>query len=372
MIRNTAEAVESNRLLEHLENYERSGLPSDARLLARDCQFLSVSSGVAQRELGDCFETHYRNANLRVAVTAELLNRMMPKREPEYAPVQDTIQGATVRGQSVTANEISVRMVPDPGLVRMELDVNGEVAAVTRSTSGPATFFTESESTYIARKSMVVDLRGIRMGPTVVSVDNTSRMRGVRTDFDRVPLFDRIARNVAVSQYDERRPAADAEVREKIAAKAKERVDHEATEQLASAAKRLHDELLGPMDSLLLDPTVISAKTTERRFEMRIRLAGPDQLGGHTAASAGPVRQPGQRADPRKPPEQHAGAVGAGRPDVRPCGPEPAAFRADAPLSAQAGRSRSGRREESPSRPTTRYTSAATTAIWKSPWRSPV
>ena len=133
MIRNTAEAVESNRLLEHLENYERSGLPSDARLLAHDCQFLSVSSGVAQRELGDCFETHYRNANLRVAVSAELLNRMMPKREPEYAPVQDTIQGATVRGQSVTANEISVRMVPDPGLVRMELDVNGEVAAVTRS-----------------------------------------------------------------------------------------------------------------------------------------------------------------------------------------------------------------------------------------------
>ncbi len=27
---------------------------------------------------------HYRNANIRIAVTAELLNRMMPKREPEY------------------------------------------------------------------------------------------------------------------------------------------------------------------------------------------------------------------------------------------------------------------------------------------------
>jgi hypothetical protein len=288
MLRHTAEAVESNRLLQHLENYERSGLPSDARLLARDCQFLSVNSGVAQRDLGDCFEKHYRNANLRLAVSAELLNRMMPKREPEYAPVEDTIQGATVRGQSVTANEVSVRMIPDPNRVLMELDVNGEVAAVTRSTSGPATFYTDSESSYSARKPLVVDLRGIRMWPTEVSVDNNSKVRGVRTDFDRVPLFDRIARNVAISQYDEHRPAADAEVRGKIAAKAKERVDHEATEQVTAAAKRLHDELLGPMDSLLLDPTMISAETTEKRFSMRIRLAGPDQLGGHTPRPQAP------------------------------------------------------------------------------------
>jgi hypothetical protein len=289
MLRNTAEPVESSRLLEHMENYEKSGLPSDAHLLARDCQYLSVNTGEAQRELGDRVEMYFRNANIRLAVTAELLNRMMPKREPEYAPVQDTIQGASVRGQSVTANEISVRMVPDPDHVRMELMVNGEVAAATRSTSGPATFYTESESSYVAHKPLEVNLRGIRMWPTEVAVDNNSKVRGVRTDFDTVPLINRIARNVALSEYGDRRPAADAEVREKIASKAKERVDREATEQVTAAAKRLHEELLGPMDSLLLDPMMISAKTTEKRFEMRIRLAGSDQLGGHTPRPAAPA-----------------------------------------------------------------------------------
>jgi hypothetical protein len=289
MVRNTAEPVDSNRLLQHLENFERTGLPSDARILARDCQFLSVSSGIAQRELSDCVETHWRNANIRFAITAELLNRMIPQREPEYAPVEDTIQGASVRGQSLTANEISVKMIPDPKHVHMELHVNGEVAAVTRSTSGPATFFTESDSTYSARKSMLVDLRGISMGPTEVLVDNSSRIRGVRTAFDPVPIFDRIARNVAVSQYDEHRPAADQEVRGKIANKAKERVDREATQQVSAAQKRLRDELLGPMDSLLLDPVVISAETTEKRFAMRIRLAGSDQLGGHTPRPQAPA-----------------------------------------------------------------------------------
>ena len=60
------------------------------------------------------------------------------------------------------------------------------------------------------------------------------------------------------------------------------------SEQITAAAKRLHDEVLGPMDSLLLDPTMIAAETTEKRFSMRIRLAGPDQLGGHTPRPQAP------------------------------------------------------------------------------------
>ncbi len=114
MLRHTAEAVESTRLLQHLENYETGGLPSDAQLLARDCQYLAVGSPAA-RELGVQIELHYRNANIRIAVSEALLNRLMPKREPEFAPVKDTIQGAAVRGQSLMASDITVRMIPDPG-----------------------------------------------------------------------------------------------------------------------------------------------------------------------------------------------------------------------------------------------------------------
>ena len=117
---------------------------------------------------------------------------------------EDTIQGVPVRGQSLTASEISVRMIPDPHHVRMALEVNGEVAAVTRSTSGPATFYSDSESSYFARKPLEITLRGIRMWPTEVSVDNNSQLRGVATDFDRMPMFGQIARNMARSQYDEK------------------------------------------------------------------------------------------------------------------------------------------------------------------------
>ena len=133
-------------------------------LLARDCQFLSVSSAAAQRELGDRIEMYYRNANIRIAVSAELLNRMIPKREPEFAPVKDNIQGADVRGESLMASEVTVRMLPDPHHVRLALEVNGEVASLTRSTSGPATFLAIANRRYIARKPIEISLRGIQRG----------------------------------------------------------------------------------------------------------------------------------------------------------------------------------------------------------------
>jgi hypothetical protein len=289
MLRHTAEPVAANRLLQSLESYEASGRSSDARLLARDCELLDVGSGTGQRELGERFEMLYRNANLRIAVTADLLNRMIPKREPEFAPVQDRIQGAQVRGQSLMASEVSVRLIPDPHHVRLALQVNGEMASETRSTSGPATFYSDSESSYLARKPVEITLRGISMGETEVAVNNNSQLRGVSTSFGSVPIFGRIAKSISEQQYDEKKADAEAEIRGKIAAKAKERVDREASAEIAAAAKRLDDEVIGPMDSLMLNPTMIAAETTDKRFSMRIRLAGPDQLGGHTPRPQAPA-----------------------------------------------------------------------------------
>jgi hypothetical protein len=66
-------------------------------------------------------------------------------------------------------------------------------------------------------------------------------------------------------------------------------VDRETTAQISAAASRLQEKVLGPMDSLMLDPTLIAAETTEQRFAMRIRLAGQDQLGSHTPRPQAPA-----------------------------------------------------------------------------------
>jgi len=288
VLRHASDPVDATRLLADLECYERTGLPSDAHLLADDCQYLDAGSSVVYRQLAGRVEQHYRNANLRLAISAELLNRLVPKRAAEYARVEDTVLGMPVRGQSLVASALAIRLLPDPAHVRLALEVSGEVSSSTSGTSGPATFVNDSEATYVARKPLEIDLQGITLWPTEVDVDHGSRLRQLRTDFDPVPLVGQFARGVARSQYQRRQPAANAEVQQKLVARVEERVDREATDRLTEFGHRLHENVLGPIEALLLDPTLVAAETTQQRAIMRVRLAGHDQLGSHTPRPQAP------------------------------------------------------------------------------------
>jgi hypothetical protein len=288
LLRHLAEPVDMDRFLGHVERYEASGRPSDARLVREDCQYLSVGNE-AQQELVREVDRHYRNANLRVAIAADLLNRLMPNRKPEYAEVNDSILGYPVQGDSVTSSSAKIRLLPDPQRVRLALEITGDVTSLTTSMAGPATFVHDGDSRYLARKPMEIDLSGIRLWPTEVEVDHQSQLRQMRTDFDKVPLFNMVVRSVALGKHEDSQSAADEEVKQKVSAKAQQRIDAETGAQLRAAAQRLREKVLEPMDRLAIEPTLVAAETTPQRFIMRLRLASRDQLGGHTPRPVAPA-----------------------------------------------------------------------------------
>ena len=76
---------------------------------------------------------------------------------------------------------------------------------------------------------------------------------------------------------------------QKLAARIRERVDAEAREKLSGVVERLNQRVFDPLNTLLLDPQLISAQTTATRFWMRLRLAGDNHLGSHTPR---PKRRP--------------------------------------------------------------------------------
>ncbi|OHB66017.1 MAG: hypothetical protein A2V70_13275 [Planctomycetes bacterium RBG_13_63_9] len=277
-----AETDDRTTLLARLEQYEETGLASDGRALAEAWQRIGPSATDDRSRPADPLEAYYRNANVRVEVSAELLNRLMPQQKPETAPVRDTVLGKPVFGQRLTSAAMRVRLLPDPNRVRMELEVTGEVDASTHSTSGPATFYSDSTSEYVARKPLRVDLTGIHSAPAKAEVDHSTHLRNVRTDFDGIPLFGAMVTNMARSKYQKKRPEADAEVRWKVATRALRQVDSEADARLGKASEKLQRQLLDPLDNLALDPQIISSQTTEQQAAMRVRLAGRDQLGSHT------------------------------------------------------------------------------------------
>jgi hypothetical protein len=283
-----AEPVALAELLRHLEQYEKTGLASDARLLAADCRHLELTSGDDRRRLTQRLEANYRNANLRVVVTEELLDRLMPEREPQYAPVHDTVLGRPVSGRSMTSSKVGVRLLPDPNRARLALEITGQVASLTSSTSGPATFYNKSTSTYVARKPLEIDLKGIRLSPTDVEVQGNTRLRSLQTDFDGVPLVGGLVSWIARSQHEQKHAEISQEVQQKVALRARRQIDSEVEARLGQVSERLHQRLLRPLEVSRLDPTIIDAETTDQRLTIRLRLAGEDQLGGHTPRPRAP------------------------------------------------------------------------------------
>jgi hypothetical protein len=275
-------------ILRSVERYEQSGLSSDARQLAKQLQAFAVSEDATRRELAKRIDEYYRNANLRVSLSEKMLNRLIPARSTELAPVNDTVLGVPVRGQSLTSSDLAIRLIPDPTRVRLALEVTGQVAATTSSSSGPATFYNDSQSVYAAQKGVEINSRGIRLLPAEVDVRHETRLRDVSTDFDDIPLFGFFARRVAQTQHDLFSGSANGEAKRKVAAKARERIDNEALDQFSKMVERLNQNLFGPLVNLALEPTIVEAQTTADRLTMRLRIAGEDQLGGYTPRPQAP------------------------------------------------------------------------------------
>jgi hypothetical protein len=288
LLRHVAETVATAALLRHLERYEQTELPADAQSLAQDCRWLALEPAAARRRLGAAVAAHYRNANVRIAISAELLNRLIPQRNLEYGKVNDILLGLPVHGQSMTRTTVRVLLLPDANRALLALQVSGQVSSLTSATSGPATFINDTHSLYTAVKPLEIDLSGIRLGETQVEVDNKITLRNVKTDFDGIPLINELARGVARSQHEAKEPDLTREVKEKLAAKARARIDAETTTRFARLAGRLDEKVFRPLDALALEPAMVAAQTTPQRVILRIRLAAEGQLGSHTPRPQAP------------------------------------------------------------------------------------
>ena len=270
-------------LMEHVERYEVTGSAGDARRLTADLIRLQVSPVADHRKFGRRLQGSYRQANVRIAVTAELLNRMIPPRGEEYEWVRDQVLGMPVRGHQWTDTDVAIRMVPDSRQLRMALDIDGSVSSLTSSSSGPATFHNNSEASYTAQKEIELNTSGLRFHPAQVSVDNSTYLRSVKTNLDGIPLIGSLVREIARSEHQKKRSQVKREVKEKVLQRAKQRIDEESEARMGKLGERLTDRVVQPLAAMSIDPTMVRARTDEERMTMELRLAGDVQLGAHTA-----------------------------------------------------------------------------------------
>jgi len=284
-----AEPVSSYRLLSHLDQYEQTALTSDARLVADDLRGLSWSQPAAAAHISQQLETHYRNANVRMALAGELINRMLPQPEKIEAPVRDIVVNVPVFGRSTTFTKLSVRLVPDPRRIRVGLEAKGLIASDTVSQSGPATFRNEGQSSFLVRKLLVLGPHGLSVWPAVAEAENDfSYLVSLETDFDGVPLVGSLVRNIAQSKHDEASGQARMEVEQKIATRARAQLDDEIRPLLVQAAQNVQKNQVATLNRMGLELAPLALSTTDDRIVARMRLGSPEQLGGHTPRPRAP------------------------------------------------------------------------------------
>lgn len=282
--------VDYRQLLIDLETLESDPIHRCRTSVAQQTQSLRYASQEAQVRLSDTINTYYRNANLRIAVSEELLQRCMPKSQTIERPVRTRILGADTRGASQVQTKLALDLVPDKHAWNIALKLSGDVQSATRSSKGPATFYNDSLAMIDSTRHLRVDVRGMSIkngADTQVAAHDS--LRGFDTDFDKLPLLGDLLRGVVRQQFDSERGIAQRIMKRTIADQTDTEFDKQLNKQVSEAEKQFQGKLLGPLDRMELNPLVVDLETTETRLIARYRIAGASQMAAHTPRPFAPM-----------------------------------------------------------------------------------
>jgi len=275
-------------LLRAIERHESDDSTAASRSLAAEFDLIRWSPDAGLRELAEAVNAYYRNANVRVALSVALVNRMIPEQTPQLEAVEDNIVGAWVSGQSQTNTKVHISLIPDKTRWNIALEADGQVATDTTSSKGPATFYQHGWSLFRARKRITVDRRGIGVYSAEADADANTELQDYQTDFDGVPLLGGFVRAIARNQYEAAQPVAKVEVEGKIIVRAASQLDQQVAARLEKTKQEFQLKTLKPLRDLNLEPTAVDMETTSDRLIARYRIAAREELAAYTPRPQAP------------------------------------------------------------------------------------
>jgi hypothetical protein len=265
-----------------LETYEKTGDPHLAARVVAQERVLANSPASFDRAFADAVEQHYRNANVRIALTAQIINRSVKSERSESRPVQDRIAGAFVRGQSDIFSQSRVELNPASDEWKLKVVTNGVVESNTLADGGKAQLMSHGDTDFYGSKSVIVRPDGVHMQESDVNANWHNQLVGVTTDYDWVPFFGGYARDRARQEYHARQNRVRTEMEARVSSETSDTLDQETHEAIERARKNIYGRFTDRFDQYGIKLTPIEMKSTPERLVARLRVAGSDQLGSHT------------------------------------------------------------------------------------------
>lgn len=281
--------VDYHHLLVSLEQVEQSGQSRTIATIAESLQALRLSENVPQQRLAETLNGHYRNANLRLTISQELVERFLPQGQHEIRPIRQTILGARTSGDSSVQTRLSVKFHDDVDSWNIELGVVGDVVSNTSSSKGPAVFHNTGIAQVQSQRYLKIGPKGYAISSAPTAVASQDFLNRLSTDFDGLPIIGEFARLIAREQFNQKRGVAKRITQRKIAQETDTELDKKLESSLKQYEQQLEERILGPLSRLRLDPHVMSMSTTSEKLAIRYRLAHSMQLAAFTPRPRAPA-----------------------------------------------------------------------------------
>ncbi|MCH7727448.1 MAG: hypothetical protein IH991_13340, partial [Planctomycetes bacterium] len=245
-------------------------------------QSLRWAGDTRLENLAEQISANYRDGNFRIAISGDLLNRLMPPAQTVQTDVNDNIAGAEVVGNVTATNRLRVRLFPDRSRIRIGIEAHGDGVSHTAAWKGPVVFGNRGRFRYLARKLLMIDRRGVRVWRAEADAETENMVTGVETDFDVFPILGALVRSIALSKRADEECFARSVANSRIRRQVTEQLDNGVHKRLANAEKHFDKIVLQPLRRLGANPIPVAMETTKKRIIVKYRIAGFTQLGANT------------------------------------------------------------------------------------------
>ena len=280
--------VDYRKLVADIETLEFNPVHRCSKSLADAMQSLRFSEHPEQGAISQAIGMHYRNANLRLAVSEDFINRMMPSANVTEKPIRQNILGADTRGSSQIVTNLKADFQPDDKAWKIALSLNGDINSDTKSSRQGATFYNASIASVSAIRDLRISMQGMQINGRPATVDSHDSLKRFSTDWDRLPILGDMIRHFAHEEFLQARPIAKRIMQKTIATQTDLEFDTQLKAKVASAQKQFEKRLIGPLQTLDLHPMVVDLQSTETRLIVRYRIASSDQLSANTPRPVAP------------------------------------------------------------------------------------
>ena len=284
----TRAPVDYASLLSQIERQESDAVDLATIDIAGAAQTLRFSDSQPAAMVANQINTYYRNANIRTALSQEMLQRLIPSVAPVTVPVRTNILGSRVKGISHINSELDLELHPKPQSWAFTLQTIGNVRTHSTGRRGQTAVRTRGDANFAAATPIEITANGISVGDSQINVRGNTRLRDVNSQYDNWPLLGSLAKSIIAAKYNERSRLTSRIANRRMTKQIGDGIDERLDAKVAKATNRLNEVVMGPLNTLRLQPQIIDMQTTDQRLIARYRLAGDWQIGASTPRPRAP------------------------------------------------------------------------------------